>query len=63
MVEWTELVNLTQGYEPEGWNATADWVDLGCWAAHTPGLPEPLHKLRISKFKRDWRLGEEYERV
>ncbi|KAL7410456.1 hypothetical protein BDY24DRAFT_417997 [Mrakia frigida] len=47
IIEWHELVNFTKGYEPEGWNATTDWVDVACWAAHTPGLPDPLNRLRI----------------
>lgn len=50
---------MTKGYEPEGWNATTDWVDLACWAAHTPGLPDPLNRLRISKYPLILGLGVE----
>ena len=65
ILEWDQLVNFTVGYDlkPDEdptvpgwrafhggqWNATEDWVELGCWAAHTPGLIEPLRRVRISE--------------
>jgi hypothetical protein len=73
IIEWDQLLDYTTGYDlqPEEdmievgwrawnhghWNATTDWVEMGCWAAHTPGLPEPLQRLRIRESTSD-QLGK-----